>query len=277
MPPIGTHEYKMEPYSKNSNILEIKRKIAYHFDLITILTKKEIKVRYKNSILGYMWSIANPLLYAMIFYFVFKIIMRFQIKDYTLFLIAGLFPWQWINNSISGSAGSFIGNASLIKKVTFPRLFLPLSQVLNDIFHFIVSIPVIIIFILFYGKYPSMSWLYIVPLMIIPTFFITYGFALAISSINIVFRDLQYLIALLMTILFYLTPVFYTMKFIPARYRHLVYLNPFTPIITNWRSAFMYGYINWSHYLLSLLYGAIIFVCGYIIYRKLKYKFAEMI
>ena len=252
-------------------------RLSYYFDLISVLTKKEIKIRYKNSMLGYVWSIANPLLYALIFYFVFKIIMRFQIKDYTLFLISGLFPWQWINNSIAGSAGSFVGNVSLIKKVSFPRLFLPLSQVLNDAFHFLVSIPVIIVFLLFYGKYPTLGWLYMVPLLLIPTFFITYGFALAVSSINVFFRDLQYLVALILTILFYLTPVFYTMKFIPEKYRYLVYINPFTPIIVNWRLVFMENRVDWNHYFLSLFYGAIVFVIGYAIYSKLKNRFAEMI
>ncbi len=132
------------------NLYRLKRySWRYYFDLISVLTKKEIKVRYKNSVLGYVWSIANPLLYAIIFYFVFKIIMRFRIKNYSLFLITGLFPWQWVNNSIIGSTGSFIGNVSLIKKINFPRLFLPLAQVLNDAFHFLVSIPVIVVFLLF--------------------------------------------------------------------------------------------------------------------------------
>jgi len=249
----------------------------YYLDLITVLTKKEIKVRYKNSVLGYFWSIANPLLYALIFYFVFKVIMRFQIKDYSLFLISGLFPWQWVNNSIMGSAGSFVGNVSLIKKVRFPRLFLPLSQVLNDAFHFLVSIPVIILFLLFYDKYPSITWLYGIPLLIIPTFLVIYGLSLAVSSVNLFFRDLQYLMALLLTILFYLTPIFYTIKFVPEKYRYLIYINPFTPLITNWRSLFMQNAINWNDYLLSLIYGLLVFAVGYLIYNKLKDRFAEML
>jgi len=252
-------------------------RLRYYFDLISVLTKKEIKIRYKNSVLGYIWSIANPLLYAIIFYFVFKIIMRFSIKDYSLFLIAGLFPWQWINNSIMANVGTFVNNSSLIKKVVFPRSFLPLSQILNDAFHFIVSVPVIIVFLLFYGKYPSFDWLYLMPLLLIPTFFMTYGFSLAVSSINIFFRDLQYIVALLLMILFYLTPIFYTIKFVPERYRWLVYINPFTPLIANWRSMFMKNSIAWNDYALSLFYAFIVFVIGYFIYDKLKNRFAEMI
>ncbi len=254
-----------------------KRDFEYYFDLITVLTKKEIKVRYKNSVLGYVWSIANPLLYALIFYFVFKVIMRFQIKNYTLFLIAGLFPWQWINNSIIASTGSFIGNVSLIKKVVFPRLFLPLAQVLNDAFHFIVSLPVIVLFLLFYGKYPSLNWLVFVPVMLIPTFLMVYGFSLAIASINVFFRDLQYLVALLMMVLFYLTPVFYAISFVPQRYRVFVFANPFTSIITCWRSLLVNNTMEWHSYLIAVVYGVFVLVAGIFVYEKLKDRFAEMV
>jgi len=255
----------------------IQNKFTYYFDLVSALTKKEIKIRYKNSMLGYVWSIANPLLYAMIFYFVFKVIMRFNIEHYTLFLISGLFPWQWISNSILGGTASFVSNSSLIKKVSFPCLFLPLSQVLNDAFHFIISIPVIIAFLLFYHQYPSFTWLYGIPMLLIPTFLISYGFSLAVASINVFFRDLQYLTALFMTILFYVTPIFYTIKLIPEKYRYLIYLNPFTPLISNWRLMFMHGHINWTYYFLSIVYGVVVFLIGYFIYFKLKSRFAEMI
>ncbi len=254
-----------------------EKSLEYYFDLITVLTKKEIKVRYKNSVLGYVWSIANPLLYAIIFYFVFKVIMRFQIKDYSLFLIAGLFPWQWINNSIMASTGSFISNVSLIKKVVFPRLFLPLAQVLNDAFHFVVSLPVIVAFLLFYGKYPSFDWLFLVPLMLIPTFLVVYGISLAVASINVFFRDLQYLVALLMMVLFYLTPVFYAIKFVPHKYRFLVFANPFTSIITGWRVVLMENRMDWNSYLIALVYGCVVFIVGVFVYEKLKDRFAEML
>ncbi len=254
-----------------------RQKLEYYFDLISVLTKKEIKIRYKSSMLGYVWSIANPMLYALIFYFVFKVIMRFQIKEYSLFLICGLFPWQWINNSILSSTMSFVGNVSLIKKVAFPRLFLPLAQVLNDGFHFIVSIPVIVVFLLFYGRLPSLSWLLLVPFMLIPTFLIIYGFSLAISSINVFFRDLQYLVNLIMMVLFYLTPVFYSIRFVPEKYRYLVYANPFTPVVLSWRSLFMHNTIDINNYLISLLYGVVALLAGLFIYGKLKDRFAEMI
>jgi len=108
----------------------MNRKIQHYIDLITVLTQKEMKVRYKSSFLGYIWSIANPLAFAFVFFIAFKVVMKIQMKDYTLFLITGLFPWQWFSNSVNMSSGMFLGNASIIKKVNFPRNIIPLAMVL---------------------------------------------------------------------------------------------------------------------------------------------------
>ncbi len=254
-----------------------RKKIEHYIDLIIVLTKKEIKVRYKNSILGYVWSVANPLMYAVIYYFVFKIVMKIQMKDYSLFLISGLFPWQWIVNSILCSCNSFVGNASLIKKVIFPRFSLPLAQVLNDAFHFLVSIPIIVIFALLSHKVPSVSWLVLVPLMMIPTFLTVFGFSLVAASLNIYFRDFQYIINLIMTLLFYLTPVLYKVSFVPEKYKNLVLANPFTPIIINWRQLFLNNRINFDYFALSVFSSVVILIVGFQVYRKLQSRFAEVI
>ncbi|MCX5635936.1 MAG: ABC transporter permease, partial [Planctomycetota bacterium] len=140
------------------------KNLEYYKDLVLVLTRKEIKVRYASSILGYLWSVANPLAISFVFYIAFKIVMRIQIEAYSLFLITGLFPWQWLSNSISVSPMIFLGNASIIKKVNFPRNVLPLVTVLQDMVHFILAIPVIIIFMFIYHKTPSWSWLYGIPI-----------------------------------------------------------------------------------------------------------------
>ena len=257
----------------NTNI----RKYLYYLDLLFLLTQKELKVRYKNSIFGYLWSVANPLLYSIVFYFVFKVIMKFPIKDYTLFLITGLFPWQWIVNSINLNTVIFVSYSSLIKKINFPRLMLPLAQTLNDALHFVLSIPIIFLFALLYHKIPGIVWLYGTFLLIIPTFLTVYGISLAVASLNLFFRDLQYLIGIFLTIVFYLTPVFYDIKFVPKKYLPFVILNPFSLIIELWRSLFMNNYIDIYKFLLSLMVSFIIFLGGYWIYKKLNDKFAEVV
>src|SRR4030042_1176813 len=107
-------------------------RIQHYIDLITILTQKEMKVRYKSTFFGYIWSIAHPLAFAFVFFMAFKVVMRIQMEGYAVFLIAGLFPWQWFSNSVNASPMVFLSNASIIKKVNFPRDIIPFAIVLQD-------------------------------------------------------------------------------------------------------------------------------------------------
>lgn len=156
----------------------------YYKDLVVALTQKELKVKYKRSFLGYIWSIANPLALSLVFFIAFKVVMKVQIENYTLFLISGLFPWQWFANSVNGSAMVFVANSSLIKKVNFRTDALVVAAVLNDMLHFILSIPVIV-FSFFYGMKPHLSWLAGVPLLLVAQFVLIFGFSIAVSTINL--------------------------------------------------------------------------------------------
>jgi len=254
----------------------ILKGINYYKDLILELTKKEIKIRYKNSYLGYLWSIANPLLLALIFYFVFKVVTKVKMEDYTLFLISGLFVWQWINNSIMGGASLFISNASLIKKVNFPRNFLAVSLVLSEGFNFVLSIPVIIFFLKIYEKSLSNSW-FIIPLYLLITGILVYSLSLLIATINLFFRDMERLIGLLLTFIFYLTPIIYPLSMIPKKFQILMYLNPFFPFIIMWQKLFFKNIIEFKFIVISIIYAFIFFIFATFIFNKLKYKFAELV
>ena len=129
--------------------MSLSSRIHRYYDLIFVLVEKDLKTRYKSSFLGYLWSLGMPLMQALIFSFVFKIIMRFQIENYTIFLLLGLFLWQWMNNSILSSPHTYILNASIIKKVHFERGILSLSVVILELFHFLLTLPVILVFIYF--------------------------------------------------------------------------------------------------------------------------------
>ncbi len=252
-------------------------KIYYYLDLILILTQKEIKVKYKSSILGYLWSILHPLSMALVFYFAFKFIMKFPIENFTLYLITGLFPWQWFSNSVASSSVSLIGNASLIKKVNFPRYFIPLSGVLNDAFHFVVSLPIIFGFVIYYKIPLTISWIYGIPLLLIPQFLITYGFSLMVSSVNLFFRDLERLVNIGLNILFYLTPIIYTVELIPQEFKNYLLLNPLFGVIEGWHNLFMKGFVDWELYFISLGQSLFIFLIGFYTFKKLSYKFAEVL
>jgi lipopolysaccharide transport system permease protein len=141
-----------------------------------------MKVRYKSTFFGYVWSIAHPLAFAFVFFRAFKIVMRIQMAGYTVFLIAGLFPWQWFSNSVNASAIVFLTNAALIKKVKLPRNILPLATVLQDMIHFLLSISVIVLFLFIYHRSPSFSWLYGIPLLLSPS--------VLVMTHNLLFSDI---------------------------------------------------------------------------------------
>jgi len=253
------------------------KKLQHDIDLIIVFAQKDLKVRYKNSFLGYLWSVGHPLAFAIVFYIAFKLIMRVPIENYALFLICGLFPWQWFSNSVNASPMIFLGNAQIIKKISFPRNIIPFALVLHDMLHFILAVPVIIAFLYSSGLKPHLSWIVGIPILILAQFCLTYGISLIIASINLFFRDLERLTVIFINILFYATPVFYSETMIPSRYELFLKLNPLTPLIINWRGLFLKGIILWDSIILSLCYGIIFLAIGLVIYKKLSWRFAEVL
>lgn len=255
----------------------LKNKLVYYADLVFVLTQKEIKVKYKSSILGYLWSIGHPLAFAFVFFIAFKIIMRIQMEDYALFLITGLFPWQWFSNSIIFSPMIFLSNASIIKKINFSRHTIPFSIVLQDMVHFIFSIPVIVLFMFIYQRAPAVSWLYGIPILLLIQFIMTYGVVLVISSCNLFFRDLERMTSICITLLFYFTPVIYSENMIPEKFSYLINLNPLTPLMICWRKLLLTGKLDAVYLTVSIIYCLLVMIIGSIVYRKLSPKFAEVL
>ncbi len=253
------------------------RTVQYYWDLIITLTKKELKVKYKRNFLGYLWSVANPLALALVFFIAFKIVLRIPIENYTLFLISGLFPWQWFSNSVNSSTMVFIGNASLIKKVNFRWEALVVAMVLNDMVHFLFSIPVIILFLFYYGLTPHMSWIIGIPLLIMVQFMITFGFSLAIAALNLFFRDMERIVFIVTTLLLYLTPILYSVEMVPEKYRAMIMLNPLSTLMLSWRNIFMTGTIHVETIAVSFVFAFLGLFSGFLIFRSLRWKFAEVL
>jgi homopolymeric O-antigen transport system permease protein len=255
----------------------LKHSFEYYRDLVLVLTQKDLHARYKSNVLGYLWSIANPLAFAFVFYFAFSVVMRIKMDAYALFLITGMFPWQWIANSLNTNSVVFLLNANIIKKVNFPRNMLPFSLVLQDMLHFVFSIPVIILFLFMYHKTPSWTWLLGIPILLIVQFIFVYGLSLIVSSVNLFFRDMERFVTILVTLLFYFTPIIYPVSMLPEKYLPLINLNPFCPLIMSWRSLLFEGQISWMNILISLGYGLVALLVGTLVYRKLSWKFAEVL
>jgi lipopolysaccharide transport system permease protein len=252
-------------------------KINYLKDLIVVLTKKELKIRYNNNVLGYFWSIGNPLAFGLVYWFVFCIIMKSPVENFPLFLVAGLFPWQWMANSIAVGPMTFVGNSPIIKKVRFPRNLISLVVVIQDMIHFWASIPIIIIFLFYFNMRPTFHWIYGIFILSIIQLIFTYSLNLLIATINLFFRDMEKLTGILTTFMFYLTPVLYSIDLVPERFRQFLIFHPLAHLMNAWRTLFIKGYLDWFSVAQSLVVALIIFLLAQSVFNKLQFRFAEVI
>ncbi|HEY9625001.1 MAG TPA: ABC transporter permease [Crinalium sp.] len=262
---------------KNIRSFHKRRDFENYRDLVFLLVQKEMKVRYKDKFLGYLWSIASPLASALVYFIAFKIVMKVHVEEYPLVLISGLFPWQWFGNSIGSSPSFFLGNAWIIKKVNFPTILLPLCSILNHLIHYVISIPIVVIFLFVFHRTPTLAWLYGLPALLIIQFLMLYGVSLILATINLFFRDIERLVSIMMQFLFFLTPILYDPEMIPEGYRRLITLNPASPLIISWKELFLEGKVEPTYLLISFLYAVFFLILGFLIHRKLSWRFAEIV
>jgi len=248
----------------------------HYRDLVLVLLTKELKLRYKFTVLGYAWSVLHPLAFALVYFLLLKKIMRVDIE--LLNLICAMFPWQWFQNSVSASNNAFLGNWTLIKKVRFPRSTLVVAGVLNDLVHFAASIPVILAFMLGLGFLPAWSWIWQVPALIAVQLAFILGLALLMGTANLFFRDLERLTALALMLWLYLTPVIYPARFLDDRgFGWLLYANPMAPVIVSWQEVFLRGVLPLDLLAVAAGYAAAAFALGHWLYRRLEWRFAEIV
>ena len=252
-------------------------KSLHWLDVLWVLVEKEMKAKYKVASLGYIWSVVQPLSSAIIFYFVFKVVVRINIENYPLFLVIGLFVWQWFAVSVHNSLASLMHNASVIKKINFPRELIPLSIVLVEMIHFIMTAPVLLGGMFFFGVNPHLNILILAPFVLLLQFLFTFSVCLLVSAVNIFFRDLERLVTVFMMLIFYLTPVVYAFDMVPTELKHYVALNPMAIIVTSWRDILYHGNLNWHEFgTVGVLSCGFLFV-SYWVFTKLAPKFAELL
>jgi lipopolysaccharide transport system permease protein len=249
----------------------------YLRDLILVLVQKEIRIRYRNTWLGYAWSLLHPLTFTLVYYIAFGMIMRVPIDNYAAFLIVGLFPWQWISQSLITAPNIFLANAMLIKKVKFPWNMLVVSVITNLGFQFLLSVPFMAGIVIWSGYSISLMWLLGVPLLTAIQFATLYGACLAIASVNLFFRDLDRLVVLGVTFLFFLTPIAYSIRMIPTQYEWLLCLNPLASVMLSWQQLFLTGAFEWKLIWVAAAVGLLSVTFGTMIYSRLSLRFAEVI
>lgn len=252
------------------------KELYQYRELLKSNVKKDIRGKYKASFLGVLWSFINPLLQVLVYAIVFPYIMRVQTENYLIFLICGIIPWTWFVTSVNQGAGVFVYNSNLIKKVYFPRIILPISNVLAGLINFLISSVIIVIFVLFSGL--GFSWhLILLPIIAIIQYIFTLAVVLLVSSINVYIRDTEYIINFILNMMFYATPVLYSYElFKGSNLIWLFRLNPMAHIINAYRDIFYVHVVpDLKGLFIICLVSMIMLLGSYLIYRKLEKGFAE--
>lgn len=244
------------------------------WELLYLLTKRELKLRYQDTVFGFLWSMIKPLLLAAVLFVALKKIARLDVEDYQLVLITGLFPWTWFQVSMVVATPAFAGNGALIKKVYFPRYVLPFAAITNNGIHFILSLPIILIFVLASGRTPDWTWLLGIPLLFLIELAFLFGALLLVASLDVFFRDLEHLVDVGTLLLFYLTPILYPLE-LAGRWKPLIMANPMSGIIEAWRRLFMDNAIPGAELLPSLGFAIAALLVGVLTFRQLQGNFAD--
>lgn len=268
----------------------LKRLYDYR-ELLYNLTRKEVKVKYKNSFLGFLWSLVNPLMMLVVYYVAFGIIFKLRalgMEHYAFYLMAGILPWNYLAVTLTVAVSSVVMSGDMVKKVYFPREVLPLSHLGSATFHFILQEIVLLVFLLVF-RIPLTPWIFAAPiLMILEAAFIA-GLSLLLSTLNVFFRDVQHFTEILLLAWFWMTPVIYPISLIrdnfPAWAARLYMLNPMTHIVLLWQSITYNSAVNgpaaysfsWGGFFYAIAFSLLLLMIGYYVFKRLEGRFAEFI
>jgi len=250
--------------------------LVQYRELVRNLVIRDIKLRYRNSVLGFVWCLGNPLLMMAVFTVVFTILMPTNIPKYPVFILCALLPWNYFNTSIMGAIDSIVGNAHLIKKVYFPREVLPLSIVLANLVNFLLAL-IVLFAMLFAFRVRLTLWALYLPLIIIIQTIFTLGLALIFATLNVFYRDTKIIMEVGMLAWFFLTPIFYRIEDLVPQYARLMYwVNPMASFISWYRIVLYYGTSMEPGFIFrTFVTSVIVLVVGYLVFTRYSPVFGE--
>ena len=252
-----------------------KELYAYR-EMIISLVHRDLKGRYKGSVLGFAWTFLNPLFQLAVYTLVFSVIMRAGIEDYYLYLFVALVPWMFYSACIAAGAGCIRAQGDMIKKIYFPREVIPLSFVISQFVNMCLSLLVVFAVLLLSGKGLNPAALLYLPLIMIVEFLVALGMTMLISGLTVYFRDIEYFMNIVAMAWQFATPVMYGLEQVPERLVPYFHLNPMTSVIVAYRDVLYFGQAPQLSTLLSaILFGVGSLVIGILVFGKLKKGFVE--
>jgi ABC-type polysaccharide/polyol phosphate export permease len=248
-------------------------KLLRYRGLIQTLVVRDLKARYRGSVLGFFWSFFNPLLLLLIYSFVFTQVLVGahdpDMEPYALFMFCGILPWTWFSSSVLESSNTLIAGGNLIKKVLFPAEVLPIVTVLANMVHFFFGLPVLVGFLIYY-----LLWF---PVIVLVQLIFTIGLALFLSAMTVHFRDLKDLLGNVVQLWFFATPIIYPMTQAPVNMRQWLNINPMTHIMISYQEVLFFQgpHGHWKWLLVLGAVSILVFLAGYFVFDRLRDSFAE--
>lgn len=244
-------------------------------EMIYMMVRRDLRSRYKGSILGFFWTFLNPLLQIMVYGVVFSTVMRVDIEDFYIYLFVGFVPWFMLSSAVNQGATCIQSQSNLVEKIYFPRMVLPLSTVLTCFVNMLLSELVVFAVLLLSGFGLSGYIIALPPIMLIQLLFV-FGIVLVVSACTVYVRDLAHILEIVTMAWFYATPICYTPEMLPEEFRFLLYANPMSGIVDCYRQALYYKeWPDLSMAMLALSIGVVTVFAGGVIFQHLQKGFAE--
>jgi len=276
---VATQSSKRFPASLIQTALEV----ASYTELLRTMVVRDLKVRYRNSVLGFGWSLLSPLLMMVVFTIVFKVLTKTNIPNYPLFLLTGLLPWNFTHSALSSGLRSVTGNSNLIKKVYFPRELLPISAVAGAFIHFVLAFGLLLLALVAFRGQLHATILFVPAIMLLQLVLVA-GLAMIGAAANVYFRDLEQLIDIALLAWFFLTPIFYALAIVPNDrilgldiHRWVFSLNPMATLVTDYRYLMLEGWMPIRHTAVTVVTAAGAFGFGWWLIRRFSRRFAEIV
>jgi lipopolysaccharide transport system permease protein len=250
-------------------------RLTYLRDLLRELVARDMKMRYKGSALGIVWSLMNPLMQLVVFHFIFRLVLQLNIPRYSSFAFSGMLAWSWFQASLLDASGSMLNSRELIKRPGFPVAILPVVAVTTHLLYFLLALPILMLFLIIGGGGVK-PMILMLPLIMAVQFALTLSLGYLAAIANVMFRDAHYLLGVSLQLLFFLTPIFYDSSVVPERYRTFYQLNPMAHLVGAYRGVLIEGRApDWLAMLALAGLAAGLLYIGLKTFMRASYRFAE--
>ncbi len=272
----SAHEIIIEP--KGTWITFRWKELWQYRELLRFLTVRDIKVRYKQTVLGGLWAILQPFMSMVVFTIFFGMLAKIPSDNlpYPIFVYTALLPWQYFSNGISNAGNSLVASSHLISKVYFPRIIIPAASLGAGLLDFIIAFSILIAMMLYYGIFPG-AGIFILPFLMLGVAIAALGVGMILSALNVAYRDFRYVIPFLVQFWLFATPVIYPASMIPEQWRWLINLNPMAGLISAFRSSLLNTPILWNDLLISGTVSMVLFILGIAYFTRMERRFADII